>query len=649
MVNTVLEHNYYTRKGASGFKIPSTTEPYTFLSSLASYGVIGSKIDKIASAALDASNININQHTIANGLFFLKEVANMQRQHEISFIETRLQDLKTLGLQGTELDNIYLTLENLKAGGKINYPDFIQSLNVVITNLKKYETRIKAFNTTAISNIPQVRTVENLATMIGTYADSRYALYYSQEEAVRQLTLKWLATEGKEFIGEQILEGITGAKNVAAAMAIISQQMARYIYDTRAFKERHVAKNDPKGKFADFKSAEQFAAKINSIDLKDFEKYTNMSSILKDEQLLQEVQNMYGIDYDKDIFANGRRISESASKEVQEVKALLHNEPLLTNDFKDLMNHITVKWNGKAGGRNKLALQNELVSALAPGFTTHYHLGSLNMGTDMLLGTVGISTEFDNDNGEISNSLQQIAMRLRNEVAVNNPTKSSKIYLEEMKKLDEALSKLRTGFVIHETTKNYNTLERGKWPDDMNSFSGREMNVFNYINSIELMNGGKIHIDTKNLAFIAMNLATDAIGAVYKEPLEHCLAIFAGIIMFDDFALIGREVTDGMKFSNVEALHLYRLQDTYFPASMFLDATYQAMTELENELLKGNGFTVNISVPTINYYDANGLPDTTYGETFAERWEGVRQYAQSNTTIHLHFAEGFLSLMSALL
>lgn len=643
----IQKHNYYSRKGASGFKIPSGTEPYTFLSSLANYGTIGFKISNIANAALNAANINMNEHTIANGLAFLRSAAAAQRNHEISFIETRLTTLETLGLQGTELDDVYNNLEQLKAGGQIDYPQFIQSLNTVITNLEKYRTRLEAFNTTAISNIPQVRMVENLATTIGSYADSRRQLYYSQEEAIRQLTLKWLATEGKQFISEQIIAGITGGMNIAAALAIISQQMARYIYDTRQLKERHTAKNDPKGKYADFKSADEFVDFINKVDLTEFEKYTNASQILKNEQLLKEIQQMYGISYDKNIAYNGREIGKSASKEIQEVKALLKNEPLITNDFKNIMNHITIKWNGKAGGRNKLAFENELVSALAPAFSSHKHLGNLNMGTDMLLGSLGISTEFDSDNGEISNSLQRIVQRLRNEAAINNPEKTSKIYLEELEKLNEALSGLSKGFIIHETTKNYNTLERGRWPDGMHDFSGREMNLFNYLSSIQLM--GNMGIDMKNLAFIAMNLATDAIGASLKAPLEHCLAIFAGIMMFDDFALIGQEVTQNMQFSNVEAIHLYRLQDTYFPASMFLDATYQAMTQLENELLAGNGFTVDISVPTVNYYTNEGTPNYAYGEKFEQRWEGVRNYVQTNTKIHLHFAAGFLSLMSALL
>ena len=75
MAKKIKPHNYYSRRGPSGFKIPSGNEPYTFLNSLAHYGTIGFKISNIASATLDASKINMNEHTIANGLSFLKAAA----------------------------------------------------------------------------------------------------------------------------------------------------------------------------------------------------------------------------------------------------------------------------------------------------------------------------------------------------------------------------------------------------------------------------------------------------------------------------------------------------------------------------------------------------------------------------------------------
>jgi hypothetical protein len=85
--------------------------------------------------------------------------------------------------------------------------------------------------------------------------------------------------------------------------------------------------------------------------------------------------------------------------------------------------------------------------------------------------------------------------------------------------------------------------------------------------------------------------------------MENFLAIFGGIIMFDDFAIIGREVTEKMHFSNIENLHLYRLQDIYVPASFFLDATYNVFQKLGSDILDGMGFTATIKVPTIDYYN----------------------------------------------
>ena len=635
-----------------GYKTPSINNPYVYLQTLEIDPYPPSK--KIFQQANDYLNVGIEQFAnkksegIKSGLEFLQSAISSQRAHELAFIRSRIEEIKKLGPLGTEEQQICDALEDMSAQDtSIDYRLFLDGLNMVINNLEKYKTRVKAFKNTAISNIPQVRMVENLATTIGSYANTRYALYYSQEEAIRQLALKWLSEKGKDFMEEQIAQGVMGPKNVAAALALITQQIARYIYDTRKMKERHTSKADKKSKFADFHSAEEFVDFVNSIDLNAFESYSNMSSMLENDQLLEEIQQMYGIEYDKTIKANNRRLSKKASQEIQEVKALLNNEPLIDNSFKKIMNHITIEWNGHTKSQSKLALQNELVSALAPAFDSHVHLGGLNAGTDMLLGYMSATINTEEDNGEISNALQRIATRLQNEAAANSVDKTSDIYLEEMQALSDTLTGVKEGFIIHESTKNYNTLERGRWPSGMDSFSGREMNLFNYIDSIASM--GEIEgIDTRWLRFIAYNLATDALGAMNKQPLETVFAIFAGIIMFDDFAVIGKEITNEMSLGNAHSLHLYRLQDMYFPASMFLDATYQALTFAKDELLEGNGFIASINkVPTINYYiDDNFTPDISYGLKFIDRWTGVKNAAEKGTSIHLHFATNFLDLMA---
>jgi len=68
--------------------------------------------------------------------------------------------------------------------------------------------------------------------------------------------------------------------------------------------------------------------------------------------------------------------------------------------------------------------------------------------------------------------------------------------------------------------------------------------------------------------------------------------------MFDDFAIIGRDIAENSMYNNVTNIHLYKLQDTYFPASVFLDATYQALMAgkdaIQSNILNGNAFTVSI-------------------------------------------------------
>lgn len=635
-----------------GYKIPSINNPYVYLNSLQLDPYPPSKhIFTMAEKFLKkqvAPTLDVADNSVQQALDFLSHARDFQRAHEFAFIQARINELKSLGKLGTEEQEICNQLESMISNNTVNdYMIFLDGLNMVINNLQKYKIRIKAFNTTAISNIPQVRMVENLATTIGSYADERYALYYSQEEAIRQLALRWLAEKGQDFVANAISQGIEGGKNMAAALAIITQQMSRYIYDTRQLKERHVSAADKKGKYADFKSPQELANFINKIDLNDFEKYTNITVALKDNQLLQEIQEMYGIDYDATVVANGRKTSEKGYEDIKELKSLLKSDPLITPTFRDIMSGITVKWSGHNPHEYKLALQNEIVSVLNDAFNGHQHLGRLNMGTDMLL-----SFDYDKDNGEISQALKRIAYRIKTESAVNNVDAISKIYLEEMDKLNNTLNNLKGGFIIHETTKNYNTLEKGKWPSNMNSFSGREMSIFNYIDSIATF--GEIQgFDVKWLRFSAYNLATDAMGAIYKSPLETILSIFAGIIMFDDFAVIGQEAAQEiMNTSKAQAIHLYRLQDMYFPASMFLDATYEKLKGVQNTLLTGNGFTVDINkIPTINYYPEKGnytKPNLNYGTKFIERWEGVRDFATTNTTVHLHFAANFLQLMQSL-
>jgi hypothetical protein len=129
-------------------------------------------------------------------------------------------------------------------------------------------------------------------------------------------------------------------------------------------------------------------------------------------------------------------------------------------------------------------------------------------------------------------------------------------------KLNSFLKDMQTSFIVHESTKFYLSLEHGK----NREFSGREMSIFHYLDEAAYTGS----FNPTVLTFMAMNLATDAIGAANKEPLETYLSIFAGLIMFDDFAVVAKNLTNQIDLSNIKNIHLYKLQSMYFPASYFL-------------------------------------------------------------------------------
>jgi hypothetical protein len=118
--------------------------------------------------------------------------------------------------------------------------------------------------------------------------------------------------------------------------------------------------------------------------------------------------------------------------------------------------------------------------------------------------------------------------------------------MDELTKLDNTLTDLSEAFIFHESTKNYNSLEHGRWPGKLgNGFSGRNMNMFNYIGQINNF-AADIGIDTKQLEFIAYNLSEDALGGTsgfskIKTSVANIFSVFAGIMMFDDFLIIGKE------------------------------------------------------------------------------------------------------------
>jgi len=66
-----------------------------------------------------------------------------------------------------------------------------------------------------------------------------------------------------------------------------------------------------------------------------------------------------------------------------------------------------------------------------------------------------------------------------------------------------------------------------------------------------------------------------------KTSVENYFSIFAGMLMFSDIrnmALeLGKETEMKIQYASTKNIHLYLLNDTYYPASYILTNVYQAL------------------------------------------------------------------------
>lgn len=227
---------------------------------------------------------------------------------------------------------------------------------------------------------------------------------------------------------------------------------------------------------------------------------------------------------------------------------------------------------------------------------------------------------------------------------------------KQNEKLSEQLEtnrKIINLFTVHETNKDYGFLDNdvGFTAGVLGKSAGKGMppELFSVLENIAKMAelGGLDKVDIKRLAFCAINCTDFLVGGYYnmQEPLENYLSLLAGALMFNDAELIMQEVNNSIKLpSSVHQIHIYRLNNLYFPLSFILQNTYEAFSDLNKEVaqLSNKGNQVHI---INNYHWENfGQIDTLTKEI----WEETGKKATNATTIQMTFLAGFADILDEL-
>ena len=610
-----------------GVRFPTPTSPYVFLTDLlhssdSTHRMAGQR----ASTMLNNYNLYVQpaSHTFQNSLAFLERMISVEQNNEIAFIENKLTQLAQLNLVETgKINEIKQFLIQMKAApSSVDYNRFISLLNTLMLTANDFSNRLK--NLTSNNNKNNIDLRANLSSSISTLIDNfkgtRNQKKYqnSYEEIIRRLTSNYIENYDCGKILMQQINNLglnaTYGEIFTTTIAIVQDALVNYLL-------KHGEIEYQKGELGQ----DKFQQELSRLEkqLRYFEMSEEAQQLKNiDANFIQKARDIFGISISTPTQKKRKYTDKYAEAFVNKQK----------RGFKSQLDAVRIV--PKKQSFSNVSLIEELLTQLQQ--SRSIVTGSKNLATDAIFVTDFSGVNFQRDNLQDDIILSSLENLYKDISTTSSPQFIADQYVSTFEKLNSFLKDMQTSFIVHESTKFYLSLEHGK----NREFSGREMSIFHYLDEAAYTGS----FNPTVLTFMAMNLATDAIGAANKEPLETYLSIFAGLIMFDDFAVVAKNLTNQIDLSNIKNIHLYKLQSMYFPASYFLQMTYNRLLNMEQELYNDNAFRTNITVPTINYNESlkkSGIPMQT-------RWEMVKAEAEKNTKIKIAFGKSFLSLLEQL-
>ena len=294
--------------------------------------------------------------------------------------------------------------------------------------------------------------------------------------------------------------------------------------------------------------------------------------------------------------------------------------------------------------------------------------GFIDIDVDKLL---ELKTSDNNKYLKAMNKLTQIHSELKT-LSHNMKSKNTLTYYEKQEDewnnavnhIHELIAELKANYqllnncyIIEDSTKNYISLY-GKTINNhlSDSMHGGSLgpNIQDQIDKLhKLAEIGAVSFpNIKWLIAAIINSGPDMIAHEKKNMLEDYLAAFATILLFDDQLNIVKEAYKSqLKITpptDVTKIHLFSVNDGYYPLSYVLRMTRQALVKnYDNaQAYIKNSPSGGAAVEISGYVKE---PQEAYKDKKAEnQWYATREAALSETKLHLTFLVGFLDLLQKL-
>lgn len=636
-------------------RYPTVTDPYVFLKTLADSNPYEQpnkyRAAERASGMLShVQNKLGSREVMAGSLDFLKRAADNERSKEIAFFRDKINKLS--GFDGDYIQTLRRQLQQFQHNpSSTNYITFIRYLNEIIQGIERVEKRIKSFlDDYDGKNYGNERkqlnkiALSGANTLLKSLQENRDRQGDYLDEVIRILIIKFMQEQGSATITSLLSKkGSLSVESFTAAAIYLQQSIYKFIIDNpdiinyKTFQKVDINQ-----------AVEQLYPTFQQAFLKTSEASIFQKGGHQLENILQEISHFFEITtLEKQARDKGNKTPKrSRSQITQPLNRLLALSGKSVRHQKDMLRRVQIKTNF-----SNTALGNfkELDSIFAGYFINGINVGSFGGGTDSIyLGDFEISHQVkESDVKRIEEQQERILRQIKDNFSKEKSDTFDQAVgdlnnlITRLNELQGHVKQIQQGFIIHESTKFYQTVEKGKWYNNKAGFMGRKMQIWNYIDSIASLGAG-FGINTDWLKFAALNLSGPAFGSGLISPLEKYFTTFIGLVMFDDFELMAKEIHQGTSPSSVSSIHLYKLQDLFFPSSYFLEQTYNRMSIISDELDSGNAFVVQITTPS------GSAIESKVQESRAQDWENVRNEARANTMVISTFALNFLSLMSQL-
>ena len=217
--------------------------------------------------------------------------------------------------------------------------------------------------------------------------------------------------------------------------------------------------------------------------------------------------------------------------------------------------------------------------------------------------------------------------------------------------IEQAITALKNTIQISSTVKSYNKYNNHE------GFHGGSLGgtVEHQLENIYKMYqyGGVSIPDLDWLIFSVYNSGKDMLGEYLKDPLENVLSAVAGMLLFDDAGeqalYIRSQLDEKIPKGSSRFLHLYHLNDFYFPSSYILQLTYNGLIKAYNMLnTAAADFAREASTQSNSRGARISIINNVSKPSSDVSWEDHFNNNKGNVSVNIVFLAGLLDIVQIL-